>query len=164
MCTLLALLGEVYSAKFAAPLVVVLYVGAGIWHVSGLVGFPGDRRGIQANKHLVGGLTGRAYFGALLGIGILTEMSTPLVWTGVIYSMAAGIPAAPLYGMGFGLGRSAPAVAAIPAHKRPVDYGAIAVSVAWALRRPLRYAGAVTGAGGAFIAVTLAIHGWGIAK
>ena len=104
------------------------------------------------------GLAGRAYFGALLGTGILTEMSTPLVWSGLIYSVAAGLPAAALYGMGFGFGRSAPALAAIPAHKRPVDYGAVAVSVLWVIRRPLRYVGIVAAAAGAFVALALAVQ------
>ncbi len=158
LCTVLALLGEAFSAKFALPLAAAMYAAAGIWHASARNGFPHDRSGIQANRQLVRGLAGRAYFGALLGTGILTEMSTPLVWSGLIYSVAAGLPAAALYGMGFGFGRSAPALAAIPAHKRPVDYGAVAVFVLWVIRRPLRYVGIVAAAAGAFVALALAVQ------
>jgi hypothetical protein len=125
------------------------------WHIehSGLVPF--GRRSIEANGRLVRGRPGLIYFGALLGVGILTEMSTPLVWAGVVYSAAAGLPWAVMYGLGFGLGRSMPALAAVPVYGRDIDYGDVAALVAGSLRRPLRYVAVMTAAFGAATAAAM---------
>jgi len=96
------------------------------------------------------------YFGALLGVGVLTEMSTPLVWAGVVYSAAAGLPWAIMYGLGFGLGRSMPALAAVPVYGRDINYGDVAALVVGSLRGPLRYVAVMTAAfGGATTVVML---------
>jgi hypothetical protein len=51
---------------------------------------------------------GRVYFGGLLGLGVVTYMTTPLVYAMVLYASALHLPIAVLAGVGFGLGRSRP--------------------------------------------------------
>jgi hypothetical protein len=52
-------------------------------------------------------LAGAALFGAVLGVGLLTPVTTPLVWAGAIAVLASGSAAAgALYGFGFALGRT----------------------------------------------------------
>jgi hypothetical protein len=157
-----ALGGWVVSARFAAPALVLLYGGSAAWHLSGRKGFRGDRRGVQANRQLVRGAGGYAYFGALLGVGVITEMSSPLVWAGVLYSAVAGFSAAACYGLGFGLGRSSPVVAAIPVASRHIDQGALAVSFVWGFSRPARYVAIVTSIFGALIMLALAAQTFGV--
>jgi hypothetical protein len=96
------------------------------------------------------------YFGALLGIGIFTEATTPLVWAGAFYSLAAGLPGGLLYGTGFGLGRSAPALAAVFVARRDINYGAIADLIVIRLRRPLRYVAFLAALAGACVAAASA--------
>ena len=55
------------------------------------------------------GVAGVFYFGAILGVGLVTEMSTPLVLCGVLSCVLAGPAYGVVYGLGFALGRSSPA-------------------------------------------------------
>jgi hypothetical protein len=52
-------------------------------------------------------LAGSALFGAVLGVGLLTLITTPLVWAGAVAVLATGSAAAgALYGIGFAVGRT----------------------------------------------------------
>jgi hypothetical protein len=110
-----------------------------LWHGrhSGLIPFA--RRSVEANKNLVRGLPGLLYFGALLGVGVITEMSTPLVWAGAVYSAAIGLPGAVFYGLGFGLGRSTPALVSAVRYRKDIDYAAVSAFIVGSIRQPLRY-------------------------
>jgi hypothetical protein len=67
------------------------------------------RSGRQANKRRARRrFSGRLYFGAILGVGLLTFMATPLVYSIALLAAAVGLPAALMVGAGFGLGRSKP--------------------------------------------------------
>jgi len=55
------------------------------------------------------------YFGALLGVGFLTQMTTPFVWIGVAIAIAQGPAWGAGFGAGFGIGR------AIPVWRTPLD-------------------------------------------
>jgi hypothetical protein len=78
-----------------------------VWHVRGLADFPGSRRSRQSNRRRAQrGVLGSAYFGGVLGVGLVTEMTTPLVLTGAMMAVANALPWAILYGVGFGVGRS----------------------------------------------------------
>ena len=153
------LLGTVGSAtgRMLLPAAAVCFGYCLMWHARGRAQVPFGRRSIQANKSLVRGVPGLLYFGALLSTGILTEMSTPLVWAGIVYSLAAGLPAALYYGIGFGVGRSVPALAAVPAYRRDIDYGALAGFVVFTLRRPLRHVGTLAALVGAALAAAPAL-------
>jgi hypothetical protein len=94
-------------------LAAALTVLSGAWHIRGRQTFPGDRQSVQANRALAfRGRLGLFYFGGLLGVAFLTEMSTPLLYVGAALSLAEGWPWAAAYGVGFGVGRAAPALVA----------------------------------------------------
>lgn len=89
-----------------------IVVAGAIWHLRGQLRFPGDRQGRQANREraLLTG-SGRVYFGFLLGLGVFTHMTTPFVYVMLVVIAAAGrVPIAFAAGIGFGVGRSAPAL------------------------------------------------------
>lgn len=74
-------------------------------------------------------LAGSALFGAVLGVGLLTLITTPLVWAGAVAVLATGSAAAGvLYGIGFALGRTLQLVQ--QRLIRPSRHGDIAVRVA----------------------------------
>jgi hypothetical protein len=51
---------------------------------------------------------GMVVYGAVLGVGVLTLVTTPLVWIGAVGVVSSGSPLIGLtYGVGFGLGRAA---------------------------------------------------------
>lgn len=78
-----------------------------LWYVRPrLRRLPSPRR--QARRDLVEKpVVGALAFGAILGIGWLTVVVTPLVWVGLAASIASGsVIWGGLYGVGFGLGRS----------------------------------------------------------
>lgn len=152
------LLGVVGAASrgILLPVAAACYALCLIWHARSGVSMSFWRRSIQANRALVRGARGLLYFGALLGIGIFTEVATPLVWAGAFYSLAAGIPGGLLYGTGFGLGRSAPALAAVFVARRDVDYGAIADLIVVRLRQPLRYVAFLAALAGVCVAAASA--------
>jgi hypothetical protein len=51
------------------------------------------------------------YFGAILGVGVATHMTTPLVWASLFVAAVEGPRWAIAAGIGFGLARALPAVA-----------------------------------------------------
>jgi hypothetical protein len=90
---------------------IVLAVGAilsMVWYFHPNPGWlPSPRKQVARHPavYVVG--TGGLIFGGLLGVGVLTKVTTPLVWVGVAASFAAGSAAWGLaYGAGFGFGRS----------------------------------------------------------
>lgn len=112
-----AALGEIGrllgGRRLFGPAALAMLVGAAVWHGLGGRAVPFGRVGVQANRDLAfKGPWGIVYFGALLGIGLLTQMSTPLVYGGAVLSMASGAAGGFIYGAGFGLGRSLPALGA----------------------------------------------------
>jgi hypothetical protein len=51
---------------------------------------------------------GMVVYGAVLGVGVLTLVTTPLVWVGALGVVTSGSPiVGAVYGLGFGLGRAA---------------------------------------------------------
>lgn len=84
-----------------------------LWYLSGRRSVPFGRYGRQSNYHLAGrGRLGLVYFGALLALGVRTEMSTPFVWVGALFALTTTPVNALAYGVGFAVGRSAPVLAA----------------------------------------------------
>jgi len=145
----LGVLGTVLHVSFLPTVTLLGFTYCAYWHARSRYRFPLQRRGIQANKALVRGKPGLLYFGALLGTGVITEMATPLVWTGALFAASSGISAAAGYGIGFGLGRSAPALAAIALGPLLTDYGSLAAFIVVETRQRLRvvgFAGALLGA------------------
>jgi hypothetical protein len=127
------------------------------WYLRGRYHLPGGRQAVQANRNLaVRGPAGMLYFGALLGVGLLTEMSTPLVYAGAALSLSQGIGWGALYGVGFGLGRSVPALAAALIPRRDISPAAIARTMAFTNRERSRWLGLATSAGVLAFAVTAA--------
>ncbi len=108
----LSLLGATPTLRvFALVAAALLFGAAGFWHLAGLASFPLNRAGRQASRSRVQrGWLGVVYFGAVLGSGLMTAMATPLVYAGALVSAAAGPMGGMFYGLGFGLGRSAPAM------------------------------------------------------
>lgn len=69
---------------------------------------PGSR--LQMNRQTAGlpGL-GLVLYGAVLGIGVATIVSTPLVWLGFVFAVIAGsVGWGVAYGVGFAVGRALP--------------------------------------------------------
>lgn len=149
---LLGAAGQLAGAGYVAPVVVAGYLYGLWWHVRGRVVVPFGRASVQANRDLVRGTPGLVYFGALLGNGLLTEMSSPLVWAGAGLALVAGPLAALGYGVGFGLGRSATALAGIPLGPHTTDLGHAAGFITVTLRRRLHPVGAVAALLGAVVA------------
>lgn len=108
----------------------MLAVLALVWHLSGRTGFPFDRSGVQANREwAMATRVGRVYFGYLLGVGVITHLTTPLVYALLALSAAAGWQAALALGIGFGLGRSLLAVAGAVLVDRGGDAGEISARI-----------------------------------
>lgn len=108
----------------------MLAVLALVWHLSGRTGFPFDRSGVQANREwAMSTRVGRVYFGYLLGVGVITHLTTPLVYALLALSAAAGWQAALVLGIGFGLGRSLLAVAGTVLVDRGGDPGEISTRI-----------------------------------
>jgi hypothetical protein len=90
-------------------LAAAVLVGSAFWYGKGGGHVPFGRQGVQSHRDLAGrGWLGLMYFGGLLGVGLLTQMSTPLVWAGVFVSLYKGPGWAFVYGIGFGVGRAIP--------------------------------------------------------
>jgi hypothetical protein len=83
------------------------FLGTLVWYLSGARQVPWGRASVQARRDLAfSGPGGLVYFGALLGIGIATQMATPLVYGGACLALGSGPISGMLYGSGFGAGRS----------------------------------------------------------
>jgi hypothetical protein len=67
-------------------------LGALVWHVCGRHRIPWGRESVQARRPTAErGWPGLLYFGALLGVGLLTEMARPLVLAGAVMAAAQGV-------------------------------------------------------------------------
>jgi hypothetical protein len=72
---------------------------------------PSSRRQVRREIARTG-TAGAAFYGAVLGLGFLTIVVTPLVWFGLLASIVSGSAGwAAVYGAGFGLGRAVPLAA-----------------------------------------------------
>lgn len=112
---LLALIGTSTGlSTVGAALAIGIALASLVWHLRRRLQFVGDRRGFQARRDLaVRPPLGLYYFGALLGFGFLTTMSTPLVYAGAAIAFASPVAVGLLYGAGFALGRSVPAIVGV---------------------------------------------------
>jgi hypothetical protein len=114
------------------------------------MGFPLDRSGVQANRAwAMSTRGGRVYFGYLLGLGVVTHMTTPLVYALLALSAAGGWQAGLALGLGFGLGRSLLAIAGAVLVDRGGDPGEVSTRIITpgALDRWAGVAGALAVAG-----------------
>jgi hypothetical protein len=85
-----------------------------VWHLGGHPSFPLSRAGMQTNRSLAKrGNIGMLYFGLVLGIGLATQMASPLVYVGAALALGWGMVVALPYGIGFAMGRSIPVVWAL---------------------------------------------------
>lgn len=113
--SMFTLLGVLSKLPFSRWLLLVAAGLAAVGTAHYLVGnrpvrFAGTGR--QANRDLaMSGPMGLVYFGWVLGLGVLTAVSTPLVWSGVALSAANGWQWGAVFGISFGLGRSVIGVA-----------------------------------------------------
>ncbi len=111
--TALGILGNVAGISTVALVALTATAaGSAVWYLSGRRQIPFGMATRQANRYAAhSGPLGVVYLGQVLGLGIATEMSTPLVWSGVLFAVGLGAPASAAFGLGFGLGRSAPVIA-----------------------------------------------------
>ena len=101
-----------------------------VWHLRGHAGFPLDRSGVQANRAwAMSTRLGRVYFGYLLGLGVITHLTTPLVYALLALSAAAGWQVGLALGIGFGLGRSLLAIAGAALVDRGGDPGELSTRI-----------------------------------
>lgn len=118
-----------------------------LWHALGHARFPGDRNGWQASRErALITRTGRLYFGFLLGLGVFTRMTTPLVYALLLAVAASGSASlAVAAGLGFGLGRSIPAFAGVGAGRASGDAVTVSRQILMQGRVVDRLAGVATG-------------------
>lgn len=128
-----------------------------LWYARRAQLFPGSRGGRQANRELARSKPGLVYFGALLGVGLFTQMSTPLVYAGAAASLSQGTTWGALFGFGFGLGRSAPALAGPFLATRDLTPATVANAVVVRFQSEARALGLVTSAAGLVMLGWLAI-------
>lgn len=94
----------------AAAISLLAFAGSFVWHLAGRRRVPWGHEHVQARRDLaLRGVEGKLYFGAILGIGLLTDMATPLVYGGAALALSLGAFNGATYGVGFGLGRAIPA-------------------------------------------------------
>lgn len=118
-----------------SPVVGVVVMGAGcaltlVWFAfPSSLSLPSPRKQLNRKWTSVPNL-GAAVFGVVLGIGLLTLITTPLVWIGVVAAFVAGSPlAGATYGLGFGLGRTAQ-VLRMRCHGQACATGEVALALA----------------------------------
>jgi hypothetical protein len=103
-------LGAMIPFSLAVAIAFSLALASLVWYVRRSAIFPFSRQGAQANREWARSRPfGPLYFGGVMGIGLLTAISTPLVYVGVATSIALGSFWGLLYGGGFGIGRAVPA-------------------------------------------------------
>lgn len=108
------LLGETgehahWLMRSAQAVAILLLIWSMIWHARRMQFVRFGLSQIQANKQTAArGVPGAFYFGAALGSGLLTKMSTPLVQVGALLAVACGPGWALSYGAAFAAGRSSP--------------------------------------------------------
>jgi hypothetical protein len=143
--------GAIGNLVFRWPLLLValyLLVASTWWHLRRRGDVPAGRGGIQARRNwATQGRRGLAYFGAVLSVGVLTEMTTPLVYAGLAMAGGSGWLGAAGYGVGFALGRSVPPwiAALVPARSSPATLTLFFIQNA----RRLHPLGVLAGAAGA---------------
>lgn len=95
------------STQVGAVVLVLGSVWAFIWYIRPTsVPLPTPKKQLN-RRHVETPLAGAALFGGVLGIGFLTTVSTPLVWTGLAAATLSGsTQTGCMYGIAFGLGRS----------------------------------------------------------
>jgi hypothetical protein len=96
------------SLRIGEPLLLASAAFVAGWHGWWRRTRPKASSGRQISKRLARAHgTGAAAYGAVLGVGVLTIVSTPAVWLGLCCCLAAGAPAwGGLYGLSFGGGRA----------------------------------------------------------
>lgn len=89
------------------PLIAASGLFLAAWH-GGVLGRRGTAEGRQISKRLARARRiGPLAYGAVLGTGVLTIISTPAVWLGMLCCLAMGSPAwGAAYGLSFGAGRT----------------------------------------------------------
>ncbi|MBO0822939.1 MAG: hypothetical protein J2P27_03650 [Actinobacteria bacterium] len=144
----LALVAAAFDARFVVRVLAIAWIAFCLcWHAFGFVKVPLGRESIQANKQWARkGAGGLFYFGALLGNGLLTQMTTPLVLGGALAAASSSVWWALLYGAGFGAGRSLPTFSGAMVGLGNLDPGELAARMisrrrTWATR----LAGSVAG-------------------
>jgi hypothetical protein len=107
------------------------------WYVSGREAVPLGRHGVQTRRSWAKrGSPGMFYFGAVLGTGIATELSTPLAVLPMATSFAWGTTIAWPVALGFGLGRAFPAIFGMGLSKSPGEVARFFVGNRARLRTP----------------------------
>ena len=105
------------------------------WYLTGRRHFRGARAEHQANREWAfRGPLGQAYFGSLMGAGVLTQMTTPLVYASIFVAWSQGLVWALVAAVGFGIGRSAPAIAGAALARRPYDPHSVFLRLAMPVR------------------------------
>lgn len=124
----LALVVSAFDARLVVRVVAIAWIAFCLcWHAFGFVKVPLGRESIQANRQWARkGPPGLVYFGAVLGIGLLTQTASPLVLGGAFVAASSGVWWAVLYGAGFGTGRSLPAFSGAMAGLGGLDPGQLA--------------------------------------
>jgi hypothetical protein len=107
---LLAVTGSALPDAFQREAAVVVGAAAafaGIWYVLPTTWLPSSRWQVARNPIVYRPGIGAAVFGAFLGTGLLTRITTPFVWVGLLAVIDAGRGTAGLaYGAAFALGRT----------------------------------------------------------
>lgn len=136
------------------PVTVYLLAASFLWHIRGRPTFRGAKAEIQANRQWATSRRfGRVYFGVLLGAGLLTAMTTPLVFAGAGLAAVNGPGWGVAYGAGFGTGRSIPTFAAVFASATGSDVSPASVTDRLVIRggRLARRLGSCTASGALFV-------------
>jgi hypothetical protein len=128
-------------------LTVALVLRSIFWHIRPLKRFRWSRFQHQASRPLSElGIPGLVYFGAILGVGIATEMSTPLVQAGAMGAIWGGAIWGAVYGACFGIGRSSPLWSAALSRDKSRSPASIIEHYVGPLRRHrMRYLGVTAG-------------------
>jgi cytochrome c biogenesis protein CcdA len=101
-----------------------------LWHAAGSSHMKFAQHSRQSNRGWAfNRRRGRLYFGALMGIGIATHMTTPLVYASILLAASKGPSWALTAGVGFGLGRSVPAIAAVFLGRRVRTPATVAITL-----------------------------------
>ena len=150
----LALVGSAVHARLVVGVIAIGWFAFCLcWHAFGFVKVPLGRESIQANKQWARkGPRGLFYFGALLGIGLLTQMASPLVLAGAFVAASSGLWWAVAYGLGFGAGRSVPVLSGAISGLGKLDPGQLAART---IRRRLTWASRLAGSIASLLALGL---------
>ena len=127
----LALVARAFDAGLVVRVAAIAWIAFCLcWYAFGFTKVPLGRESIQANRQWANkGPRGVFYFGALLGIGLLTQMTSPLVLGGALVAASSGVWWAVLYGAGFGAGRSLPALSGAVVGLGKLDPGQVAARI-----------------------------------